>query len=216
MASTLRRLQRALNEVFGPASSVDNSVVRFDGVSGQRIQGSELIADDTGNLRLGGHLEVPIVTTPATPTAGFGKLYEKSDKKPYFLNSDGTEVDLTVGAGGGFGFQIDGGSSPITTGFKKYQVIPYSGTITEWTIIANDSGSVVIDIWKVPVASFPPTNSNSITESSPPTLSSQQIVRNTSITGWTTSVTAGDVIGFNIDSIDGLLTSITLTVGVLK
>jgi hypothetical protein len=35
------------------------------------------------------------IATPATPDAGYGKFYFKSDGKPYALNDSGTEVDLT-------------------------------------------------------------------------------------------------------------------------
>lgn len=41
-------------------------------------------------------------SAPATPSAGQGKVYEKSsDKKLYFKNEDGTEYDLTASGGSG-------------------------------------------------------------------------------------------------------------------
>lgn len=38
-------------------------------------------------------------SAPASPAANYGYIYEKSDKKLYFKNEDGTETDLTAGAG---------------------------------------------------------------------------------------------------------------------
>lgn len=41
-------------DVFGPASSTDNAVVRFDGTTGKRIQNSTVIVDDSGNMTVPG------------------------------------------------------------------------------------------------------------------------------------------------------------------
>lgn len=43
----------AAADVVGPASSVDNAVVRFNGVTGKLIQGSSATLDDAGNLTVG-------------------------------------------------------------------------------------------------------------------------------------------------------------------
>lgn len=47
---------------------------------------------------LGRHAELGAISTPATPSAGFGRFYVKSDAKPYFLNQNGLERDL-IGSG---------------------------------------------------------------------------------------------------------------------
>lgn len=116
---------------------------------------------------------------------------------------------------GGVGVTIDGGGSAITTGVKGFIQIPYAGTITEWTILSNDSsatsGSIVFDVWKDTYANYPPTVADTITASAKPTLSSANKATSSTLTGWTTAVTAGDVIGFNVDSIT-TVTKITLTI----
>ena len=58
------------------------------------------------------------------------------------------------------------------------------------------SGSIVIDVWKDTYANFPPTVADTITASAKPTLSSATKSDDTTLTGWTTAVTAGDVFGF--------------------
>lgn len=100
------------------------------------------------------------------------------------------------------GITADGGGSAPTAGIKGYATIPYSGTITGYTIISDQSGSAVFDVWKRNDAV--PTIANTIVASAPPTLSSSQYVRSTTLTGWTTSVAANDVIGFNLNSASGL------------
>jgi hypothetical protein len=99
-----------------------------------------------------------------------------------------------------FGITIDGAGSAITTGVKGYTRVPYACTINKVSLIADQSGSLVVDVWKDSFANYPPTDADSITASAPPTLSSAIKAEDTTLTGWTTSVTAGDTIGFNVDS----------------
>jgi len=96
------------------------------------------------------------------------------------------------------GVSIDGGGTVVTTGTKGYVEVPYSGTITEWKIISDISGSAVFDIWKSNAAI--PTNANTITASAKPTLTTAQRATSTTLTGWTTGVSANDVFGFEVES----------------
>jgi hypothetical protein len=108
-------------------------------------------------------------------------------------------------------FGVDGGGSVITTGTKDYlPKIPYAGTIVSWRLIAKESGSVVLDVWKTNAAV--PTNSNTITASAKPTLSSAQLADSSTLTAWTTSVAVGDVFGFEVES----ATTVTKVVLVLE
>jgi len=112
-------------------------------------------------------------------------------------------------------FIIDGGGSAITTGQKGHLEIPFACTIQAATLLADASGSIVIDIWKDTYANFPPTDVDSITASAPPTLSSAQKSQDTTLTGWTTAITAGDILAFNVDSV-ATVTRITLSLKVVK
>lgn len=101
---------------------------------------------------------------------------------------------------GAFGITIDGSGSVITTGVKGYLYMPYACTITSVVMLADQTGSIVVDVWKVAYASFPPTIANTITASNIPTISSAQKSLDSTLTGWTTSVSSGDTIGFNVNS----------------
>jgi hypothetical protein len=96
------------------------------------------------------------------------------------------------------------GSAAITAGLKTFVSCPYTGTITAARLLAVDasvtSGSIVIDVWKDTYANAPPTVADTITASAKPTLSSATKSDNTTLTGWSTAVTAGDVFGFVVDS----------------
>lgn len=96
------------------------------------------------------------------------------------------------------GITIDGGGSTITTGSKGYIYVPATGTITQATLLADASGSIVVDVKKSTYSGFPTTSS--ICASAKPTLSSAQKSKDSTLTGWTTSISADDVLEFNVDS----------------
>jgi hypothetical protein len=122
------------------------------------------------------------------------------------VNRAGTDGKVTVGSianlsnGGAIGITIDGGGSVISTGIKGYLEVPYACGINRVTMLADTTGSAVVDIWKDTYANFPPTSADSITASSLPTITSDRKSQNTTLTGWTTAITAGDVLGFRVDS----------------
>lgn len=97
-------------------------------------------------------------------------------------------------------FVIDGGGSAITTGVKGDLEIPFACTITQATLLADQSGSIVIDIWKDSYANFAPTVADTITASAKPTLSSALKYQDSTLTGWTKAISAGDILRFNVDS----------------
>lgn len=95
---------------------------------------------------------------------------------------------------------IGGGGSAITTGVKGDVELPFAGTITAARLFADQSGSIVIDLWKDTYANYPPVDADSITASAPPTISAATKSEDTTLTGWTTTFAAGDVIRVNVDS----------------
>jgi hypothetical protein len=116
-------------------------------------------------------------------------------------------------AAGSFGVSIDGAGQVITTGVKQYIVIPFACTITGWHLVGSPAGSAVIDIWKK--AGVIPTASDSIAGSEKPSLSSAAFNSETNLTMWTTSVVAGDIVAFNVDSCV-MCKTLTLTIAVMK
>lgn len=95
---------------------------------------------------------------------------------------------------------IDGGGAAITTGVKGDVFLASAYTITAWTILADQTGDAVIDIWKDAYANYPPDVADSITASAQPTLTSAEAAQSSTLTGWTTAISAGDTLRFNVDS----------------
>jgi hypothetical protein len=103
----------------------------------------------------------------------------------------------------------------IGSGFKRYSPpMPFPGTITGWDVVADQVGSIVVDVWKDTWPNFPPTVADTITGTEKPTLSSQQNAQNLALTDWDIDVAAGDVFAFYVDSastIEKVLVSIRIT-----
>jgi hypothetical protein len=116
---------------------------------------------------------------------------------------------------GSIEFIIDGAGVAITTGIKGDLEIPFACTITSWTLMADQSGSIVVDIWKDTYANFPPTATVKITASAPPTISTATKGQSSSLGTWTTTVSAGDIMRFNVNSCTSI-TRATLSLKVTR
>lgn len=99
------------------------------------------------------------------------------------------------------GYAIDGGGAAIVAGLLGGSLrVPFSCTVDSVTLLADQTGSIVVDIWKDSYAAFPPTVADSICASAKPTLSSAAKSEDATLTGWTTAIAAGDILRFNVDS----------------
>lgn len=116
------------------------------------------------------------------------------------------EGSITVGVNsdspkGSLNFVIDAGNSVITTGLKGYVEWGFPATITGWTILANEVGSIVLDVWKDSYLNFTPTVADTIAGSEKPTLVNAQKNQDLSLTSFSTTVAQGDIWAFNVDSV---------------
>jgi hypothetical protein len=113
-------------------------------------------------------------------------------------------VSQPSGALAALEFVIDGGGAPLSTGVKGFVEVPFDCTIVRGTLLADVSGSVVVDIFKSSYAAFdPPTtpaSGNKITGSAPLTISAAKKAQDTTLTGWSTALLAGDILAFNVNS----------------
>ena len=151
---------------------------------------------------------------------GLGDLIAGSVYKATFLTalnsgSGGFVVD-SVGTGNNLSdidFVISGLGSTIATGNKGNVRIPWAGTIFNWSVIADQVGSISIDILRanngVPVTSI-------VGGGTKPNLTSQQFVGPTAPSGWTSAILAqNDYIGFNVVSA-ATVTLVTIILSISK
>jgi hypothetical protein len=143
-----------------------------------------VMVGDTGS---GG--AVGFVPAPAAGDAAAGK----------YLKADGTWDAIANLRVAQVGITLDGGSALPGIGSKGYIQVNFNATITGWTLVADLSGSAQITVKKSTYAGFPTTAS--IVASAPPKLTSAQKNTDSTLTGWTTAIAAGDVLEFNLDSV---------------
>ena len=102
-------------------------------------------------------------------------------------------------------FYILGGTTALSANAKATVISPFAMTITGWTALEITdtpvSSSVTFDVWKNTYANYQPTVANTITASAKPSISSAIKNQSSTLTGWTTSVSAGDVLIANLDSV---------------
>jgi hypothetical protein len=122
------------------------------------------------------------------------------------------DADLTKDA---VVFVIDGGGSAITTGVKADLEVPWNATITSSTLVCDQSGSIVLDLWRDTYANYPATVADTITASAKPTLSAATKAQDATLTGWTTALTSGDILRINVESA-ATVTRCTLSLQVAK
>lgn len=99
------------------------------------------------------------------------------------------------------GAQWVGSSAAIDAGSANDVVIrvPRACTIKEVTLMGLVSaGTCTVDIWKSSFGSFPPTLGGDITGGTPPQISSGNTFANSTLSGWTTGLSAGDVLRFHL------------------
>ena len=108
---------------------------------------------------------------------------------------------------GGFQFSINGGGSAITTGILAHQDIAVRDcSIDSYTILANTTnpstgnGSIAIAVYKDTYANYPPTSADIISASTSMKITSGSKATDSTLTGWTKTVTAGDVLRYEVIS----------------
>ena len=103
----------------------------------------------------------------------------------------------------------DGSNAIDTDEPEQWLQLPKAGIIEGFKMAADTSGDLTVDVWKATFANFPPTDGGSITSSAQCELSSELTTANSTLTGWTTTFSAGDWLKFHVDTA-GTLTQATL------
>lgn len=148
-----------------------------------------------------------IVSASTNPVRFIGIQSANTDTNILTTDANGVVRAANVSTSGlttkSFGIVIDGSGAAITTGIKGDLISPYNMRISSWTIVADTSGSIVIDIWKNSYANFPPLVGDTIITGGTavkPNLSSTAANISTGVTGWNTTISSGDILRFNVDS----------------
>jgi hypothetical protein len=99
-----------------------------------------------------------------------------------------------------FGFGKVGGD-PIAAGEEIWTEIPWAAVVVAVRMFANESTTTVIDLWAEDYANYPPTDADTITSVTPPTITAGVKSEDTTLTNWL-ALAAGDVLLAHVDSND--------------
>jgi hypothetical protein len=177
--------QSAVTNLVSNLSGKQASSANLSAVSGLSLVSDRLpYANGTGTLAL------------ATFTAAGRALVDDANAAAQLttLGLDNTQLATIA-------IVIDGGGSTITTGVKAPITVDFNCTIISATLLADQTGSIVVNLWKDTYANYPPTVADKITASTPPTISSGIKSQNSTLTTWTKTINAGDVLMPNVDSV---------------
>lgn len=100
-----------------------------------------------------------------------------------------------VGQVTSIGAILDGGGAPIPANTIIYVRVPFACTINEFTILADQSGSITVKVYKDTYANYPPNASDDISNGGLAVTTATKAT-DTTLTGWTTAIAAGDVLAF--------------------
>lgn len=118
-----------------------------------------------------------------------------------FWREDAVWVAPTAGLPEALNFIMDSGGSELETGVQGDFIVGFDCEIQSVTLLADQTGGIVLDLWRETYANYPATDADSITASAPPTISAGIKSQDSSLTGWTVALNAGDVLRVNVDSV---------------
>lgn len=117
-------------------------------------------------------------------------------------------------------FLIDGGGVNIMSQVWGYEEVPFDASIVGAKLLADQVGSITVNIWKCTYAQFDggvthPVAGDSITGGAPPTIT-VGTKATAVLTDWTTGLTEGDVLAFQVPTTASGITRVTLTLELLR
>lgn len=117
---------------------------------------------------------------------------------PFFGIALANTADLTRT----INYVVDYGSSPINVGDKGSLAIDVTGVIESWVLVADQIGSLVLDIRKASYADYP--NVTTICGGTRPSLVNQNKNTSSNLGTWNKVLNAGDILNYNVISVTGI------------
>lgn len=114
----------------------------------------------------------------------------------FFAIALATTADLTRT----INYVVDATPNVIGTGIKGHLTIDVTGIIESWTLVSDVPGNLVLDVKKSTYQDYPTFNSIAGTEK--PTLVNQSKNKDDGLSTWNTTLNAGDILRFEVQSCD--------------
>ncbi|HZP97230.1 MAG TPA: hypothetical protein VFC31_13000 [Candidatus Limnocylindria bacterium] len=106
---------------------------------------------------------------------------------------------------------LDGGGMPLAAGIKCDVVVDFDCTVTGWTLLGDQAGSIRIDLWKSTYATFPPVVAGTMpgANANKPQATGAAKAQG-GVSGWSASaIAAGEIVRVNVDTV-ATFTRVTL------
>jgi hypothetical protein len=169
----------------------------------QTIAAGTLQFDDTGTVTPSGAL-------PGSPSGNrlLVQQWNGQTQNPFEMQDVGGTVLTSITPSGNVvapnhieTVPVSFGDGTVVIGVNAKQVarVKVNGTILGWTIVTDQTGSITIDVKKSTFSGYPTTST--ICGGNKPAVSSARKAEDTTLTSWTLTVNAGDVLEFNVDSV---------------
>jgi len=110
---------------------------------------------------------------------------------------------------------IDGGGAEIADATEVDVEIPFNCTVSRATALADQSGSIVVDLWMEDYANYPPADADTITAAAPVTITTATKSQDSILTDWTTALVAGEILRAHVDSCT-TITRVTISLFVTR
>ena len=108
----------------------------------------------------------------------------------------------------------DGGLADIQVGALTDMYIPFGFDITDVVLVGRDIGSLQIDIRMCSYADHPPGPTDTICAGTPPTLVGANRMKDSTLSGWTTTIPSDSMLRFIVTSSAGIKTAQLTLIGI--
>ena len=166
--------------------------------------GSEVASPDYDDIPECPEGNIPLYAIYLTVTATQIVEYHLKDNYPddgYIFADLRPVINIEGEKIGTISVIIDGGGSAITTGKKAQVEISFACILSRYTMIADQAGTIVIDINRSIYSNFPTTASICGSGKECTIAATNQKSQDTDISNWTSvEIAAGDVLEFEVDS----------------
>ncbi len=115
-----------------------------------------------------------------------------------FIIALATTADLTRT----INYVVDSGSISMVSGNKGSVTLDVSGVLESLTILSDQQGDLTLDIKKSNYSTFP--TFTSIVGGTYPQMTNSRKVRDDVLTGWTKTIIAGDILTFDVISVNNI------------
>lgn len=135
-----------------------------------------------------------------TTTTGAHQTLAAGTAGQFLKSGGGSALPAWTNLTGMVQFYVDGLGSTIATGEKGDIVVPYSCTVASWMFFADQSTTTRIELWKDTFANYPPVAGDNVTGTGTnrPGTTATTHAQSSTLTGWTTSWSAGDILRVNV------------------